>query len=858
MKKKKLLGLTVLGTLILSACGGGEELVWKSRGEDQRPPYAGPVADGFKNFSYYSYEDKAEILYELEKYALDNFLGGIPLYDNGTNVLYSPRLQIPSDVYVPNYGFGVGEGVITEPMTAEQEPVEAWRWYYHSWQSSDPGTLNYWDSQDAVTGDLWALFNSGYYSTEFTDDKTNYQWRTQLAREMPIPLNPDANGRASKWRIPVKTVEDDPNLVYHTLSTTPAVAAFDGKGVQLEDYLTPFKAMLDGNLFRSTDLGSKTSGYVGVAQYKAQPAGAKDWSVLGIQLNEEERAIEFEFNTRHDSFFAMYYNASSLYSPRPQEFIDYLDGLNLEDEDLSGAARYGKKELGVDGILSLGMYTLEHWEDNKVIVFKKNPLYFEKDRASFAGYTYQIVKDSNTAYELYKNRQLDSVGVPTRYVEAEMNNPERRRTLGDTVFKLQVNATNPRRWEELFGVDGAIAPHAEDQYWDVKPVMSNRDFLNGIYYAIDREQLAKSNGRTPAHGFFPSAYMIDPVEGVSFRDTPYGERVLAGRLPKTYGFSKELAGDYFKKAMDDLVEDGAYKRGSSRRPTVITIRNHMQTQQQVDTDAKLIEQYIQDAFNDAVEGFELVVDSYATENWFDPYYDSMMVGQFDLGFGSIGGNVLDPIGFLDTLCSDNRSGFTLSWGPDTSKVDPEPVFYKGEAYAFDALLGAATVGVAIKDGVELQNFTFDSVEAAAQLEADGTVTVTASGTYYNGAPDKIQVDLDYVEFWYYGESGEGFESAEEAKAFLANDPQAWYYKDNGGAITSPIREGENPNGAVAEITFNDDGTWVLVVKGVPASNQKGQEDGTAVYEIDYYFTVIVDGIDSTASGYELFIGPVAA
>lgn len=36
---------------------------------------------------------------KLEKYALDNYLGGVPVFDNGAAVLYSKRVQLPTKNY---------------------------------------------------------------------------------------------------------------------------------------------------------------------------------------------------------------------------------------------------------------------------------------------------------------------------------------------------------------------------------------------------------------------------------------------------------------------------------------------------------------------------------------------------------------------------------------------------------------------------------------------------------------------------------------------------------------------------------------------------------------------------------------
>ena len=137
MKNKKLLVLSLFGVLALTSCGKTLSEVPSESGSEKEPPVSSeqvppsseePVvpqlAQGLKNFTASSGEERAEILYQLEKYTIDNFLGGIPMYDDAGSVLYSQRLEIPSDVYIPNYGFGVSEGTILGPMTAEQEPTD--------------------------------------------------------------------------------------------------------------------------------------------------------------------------------------------------------------------------------------------------------------------------------------------------------------------------------------------------------------------------------------------------------------------------------------------------------------------------------------------------------------------------------------------------------------------------------------------------------------------------------------------------------------------------------------------------------------------------------------------------------------
>jgi ABC-type oligopeptide transport system substrate-binding subunit len=824
MKNKKLFVLSLFGVLALTSCGGGGGSTSsggsgssgsQTSGSELR--LAGGEEGEIINYSASSYAERAKILEQLEKYTLDNFLGGIPMYDSASNVMYSTRLQIPSDTYIPNYGFGVGQGTITTALTSAQEPETKYAMYFHSWQSQDPGSLNYWNASDSVTADLNALITSAYYGTEFTEDKSSYQWYDSLATEKPIALNPDANGMATKWRVKVKTVTDAPTLVYNTLSTAPDRAAYDGRGVVLADYLTPFKAILDNQLYRSTDLGSSSSGFVGAAQYSADVAAGKspNWNSVGIQLNETEQSIDFEFVTKKTQFYAMYNLSSSLFSPIPQSFLDLI----------GGAANFGLQSGGVNNVLSLGMYTLEEWQADKQLAFKKNPVFFEKDRANFAGYKYTILGSATVAFDEFLAGKLDSAGIPSTALDQYKSDPRTRRTLGDTVWKLQTNTTTEAGWESLFGKTGSVYPHSEDSYWDVKPVMSNKDFLNGLYFSINRSELAAEEGKNPAAAFLSDAYMIDPEEGISFRSSDEGKAVLEDRLPESNGYDTEIAKGLFQRAMTTLEAEGKYTPGTPTSPTPITLELIYQSQSQVDTEGITIKKYFEETFNAACPNYKLTIHTYATSNWMDAYYAAMQ-GDFDLSFGSISGNTLDPISFMDTVCSDNRSGFTLSWGPDTGAVNMDsPIVYDEQIFSYDALLGAANGGAVIKNGEAANMFKLTNIEAGEAV--DGKFTATGHGTYFYNAEyaSRIQVEIVAVEIWYY---------------------------------SAPLPEGVSEDGFVAPelgvnltINMNTDGTFEVIVTDLPL-------DAGGAYDMTLYFTITVDGVSTSSSTYVTFQGPAAA
>ena len=133
---------------------------------------------------------------------------------------------------------------------------------------------------------------------------------------------------------------------------------------------------------------------------------------------------------------------------------------------------------------------------------------------------------------------------------------------------------------------------------------------------------------------------------------------------------------------------------------------------QLKDDSPDIEEYVEKAFNESeqAKANELTLDvvSQAVDVWSDVYEKHLQVGKFDLGFGSISGNALDPLNFMEVLKSDNSSGFTLNWGKDTSSLDLE---YKGEAWSYNTLWAAVDHGVVMNKGVEAKAGEINNAKA---------------------------------------------------------------------------------------------------------------------------------------------------
>ena len=284
-----------------------------------------PTADGLYTYKKESNAERTNILGILEQFAVAKGITGISLFENGSYNMYNERITLGTENYIVGYGFGIlAEGSINADLEAETN--DAWKRYYHTYESSDPGTLNYLNDQGSQVGDLYGYIGASFVTNFMNATKDGYDWVPELAKEKPQPVNDDdGDGMCTTWRMEVKTGAD--GLKYKTGSEMADRQAFDGREVVLEDYETPFKLLLtQGNqLYRGSEMANKTdSSVIAGAKdfYDATADGFKAdlWENVGIKTYEEngKSYFEFTFVGEQTQFYAMYYISSSLYMPIPQ------------------------------------------------------------------------------------------------------------------------------------------------------------------------------------------------------------------------------------------------------------------------------------------------------------------------------------------------------------------------------------------------------------------------------------------------------------------------------------------------------------------------------------------------------------
>ncbi len=778
-------------------------------------------ADGGFNYASASgktaIEKRTEILGALEKNAMDNHLTGITLFDNGGYVKYRSRVNLPTTTYITGYGFGLlSEGSLKEPLAAET--ASAYKMYLHTASSSDPLLINARDNDGSQVSDLEGYITSSYWSTKMNDTKDGYVWYPVLAKDTvkfngvsqandrPIPVykgqevkpdeEPNPLGLYSTWRIYVKTGED--GFKYRYSGSPWDGVDYDHRPVAIEDYEFAFRNLLTGShgLTRGSQIAyDQTYGIVGAQRYynNTNIKDMTDEKALNVWNNMKSKG-ELGLVTGHDEtngdfiqltllnpidrFTAMYTLSSNLYSPIPESFIRALGYKAGTPEDKIGFIRDGSKKYGTfndndsvpqahqnkicDSVLSVGPYMLESWEKRAQILFKRNTEWNEPGRYNIEGVKVLILeaaKSSPTAiYDRFKQvGDLDSCGIPSQYIDVEVGQPDVFQTKGNSTFKLNVNSCTQEMWDTL---NKKLWKHTDSDKYICKPWMSNDNFLNGLFYSIDRKTFATKQGSQPSINYFSDSYLSDPENGISYNDTKAHKDAVAAYQTydtdgnPTYGYSKDRAVSCFKAAVRELVAQGKLKYGSVEKPNKISINIWWMYQSDVKQYGEDIEKYFTDAFNDPdVSGgtIKLEIEQNFVTVWDKVYSDHLQVGKFDLGFGAISGNTYNPLNFLEVLKSDNSSTFTLNWGTDTSVISKtKPLIYDDKMWSFDALWSVADHGGIVKNGSVAKTVEISYLDANKNDFYNG-LTFSVATKFIEA--DAAEIDLTRVQIYVVGFGG---------------------------------------------------------------------------------------------------------
>ena len=648
-------------------------VVADSSGDDPVP------ANGQYNFKFADTELRHNFMAQAENYLLQKIYGGIPVFANSSFQMFAGRLQPLSGEYVPLMGFGNLYGQLTEDDSTvimdDGQPGKPGEYTYRMADISSISQFNQWLFQGSNESDRMEWFYDSPYDFHFNDDLTGYQLVPSMAADNPQPIKshilPTGKEVSRVWRI---TFRDDFEWVFHPATDAAGLSTtFDAN-----DFYQTYKMALEKQWFRAISGGGDfLSGTTVIEKAEEFVNGTAEWEEVGIKLIDDY-TLEFTFAEIQSEWNVRYFMGSFVMTPIHLGLYERVGDRYGTDAHL---------------VAYHGPFYVEYFEADKILRYKRNEQFHNPDLVSgFTGMNVLFIEDSEMRFKEFEDGKLDWTYIPSGKIAEYRNHPSVKREPGATTFRIMINGLETVEKQRKKFPDG---------YWVPEPILANQNFRLAMYHAIDRQRLAVDVVKTPDPQayHFTDLYLVDPEEGIAYRDTEWGKGVAAGMSPATYGYNVDAAKAYYREALRETIDAGFYRAGDTIEMSLLIFSGS--EGQALFGD--FIKQTFEETFNDPATGIKVVIEVEPTE--FPAIYDNHMeIGEFDLSIGGIRGGTLNASSFLAQYRSDNLGGFAYNWGYDTNIPEIEVAYtdYDGvlvkELWSFDAIHQALQGPAEVKDG----------------------------------------------------------------------------------------------------------------------------------------------------------------
>ena len=671
-------------------------------------------------------EAKGILFAALETYLLDNVIAGVPLYTRAARVMFASRVQL----YSPEFNGVLGFGQEFSQFTEDDSTVLMYGDVYgevgeYTWRytfNTDPTNLNPWIADDSNSSDFIGRFTGGLYEFHFDASKSGYEIDPSLASADPIAVDPEVvNGKtyAKVWQIPLR---DDLVWSFHPDTDTSGFATGYEK-LDASDYLWTWEYAMTNSWFRARSGGGDfiTMGIKNAAEFID---GTIAFSEVGLRMADgETNVLELEFTTDKSAFDLKYMFSGASLSPINQELL----------ESVGGDLNYG---LSPETVASSGVYIFDIYTSGQLLTFVKNDNYPDADLYHYTAYQYRFVDGSDQVFAEFLAGRLDSSAVPASRVEEFTGDPRVKVSPDATTWRLMINGFGTEEVRDAY-----IEQYPEfglSETWVPEPILQYVEMKQALYYGFDRYEAAINVVKTylPAYTLFTPTYFLDGESGISVRGTDAGAEVLNAFGADSYGYFPDASLALFKQAVAKGIADGYYTAGTADAYTEITLELYWASSGNTGAQAmvaNLKEQYealLQDDVN-----FVKIILNVNDVAFPGNYYDHMMIADMDLGIGGISGSLLDAPSFLDVFNDDNKGGFTLNWGIDTSTPNIAVTYENldgvmvSEIWSYNALVAAINGNVYILDGQEQVAWADADSLIDAYLDMNGEVfESSADGT----------------------------------------------------------------------------------------------------------------------------------
>jgi len=215
----------------------------------------------------------------------------------------------------------------------------------------------------------------------------------------------------------------------------------------------------------------------------------------------------------------------------------FEDGMNTERT----STNYGTID---NPLVSYGPFNMVAWESDVLYLYALNEDHYSAADFRITNIRYDVIEDQSIAVDEFKEGRLDVVGVGGEFYDE---------------FKYALNlklAPVTLFFRFAFNVEGSEA-------YELNPILTNADFRQAFYFAIDRETFTKEvrDPSFPTFGFLGPVYYSTEYNSFSYRSSVSGLDVLSDFSPDSFGYNPAKAKELFDKAYDAAVADGDIQPG---------------------------------------------------------------------------------------------------------------------------------------------------------------------------------------------------------------------------------------------------------------------------------------------------------
>ncbi|WP_414055977.1 peptide ABC transporter substrate-binding protein [Macrococcus equi] len=315
---------------------------------------------------------------------------------------------------------------------------------------------------------------------------------------------------------------------------------------------------------------------------------------LGVKAIDDN-TLEIQLETNVPYFQELLAFGSFL--PQNQKFVE------------SKGEKYGTTK---DDTLYNGPFVLNEWNTEKNFQLTPNKEYWDKDKVKLKEVNYQIVKEAQTALNLYTTGKIDAVGLTAENVDKYKNDAKYKdqfsTELDASTYFVRINQSKNK---------------------DLK----NKNLRLALAKSIDKEKYVKTllnNGSVPVDTLMPKEF----VKG------PDGKDYIEG-VKSPLNYDKEEAKKYYEKAKKELGKDKftfeflTYDQDSSKKDA----------------------EYVKEQIEKTLPGVTLKVKQ-------QPFKQKLALESkknYELSFAGWGPDYPDPMTFIDMFVTDgphNQMGWS--------------------------------------------------------------------------------------------------------------------------------------------------------------------------------------------------------